>query len=143
VSDIYFWSRKQNDYGWLSNFYRAPITIEGKTWPTSEHYYQAMKTNDPKQQEMVWRLPTPKDAKFAGSHLTLRPDWEEVKEGYMLTALRAKFSQHPELKRRLLATGDASLHEDSPWDKYWGYVKGEGRDRLGVLLMQVREELRG
>ena len=140
--DIFFWSRKNNDYGWLSNFHRAPINIFGKIWSSSEHYYQAQKTIDPAEQEMVWNCASPKDAKFAGSHLTLRPDWEEIKEEVMFIALRAKFTQNALLRQRLLETGDAQLHEDSPWDKYWGYVGGRGQDRLGKLLMQVREELK-
>ena len=140
-SDIFFWTR-HGDYGPLSNFWRQPIEIDKMLWPTSEHYYQAMKSEDPKEQEMIRVCKKPGDAKLAGYHVHLRKDWEEVKEEYMLKALRVKFSSRPYLKELLLSTGDAALHEDSPWDKYWGYVHGEGKDRLGQLLMQVREELR-
>ncbi len=72
----------------------------------------------------------------------LKPNWEDVKVDIMLVGLRAKFTQWPSLRTRLLATGTAILHEDSPWDKYWGYAKGEGLDKLGQLIMQVREELK-
>ena len=101
-----------------------------------------MKTEDKEEQYTIQCCDFPKEAKFAGAHVTLREDWEEIKEDFMLKGLRAKFSQHHFLKDNLLATGGSILHEDSPWDKYWGYVKGEGKDRLGILLMQVREELR-
>jgi len=57
----------------------------------------------------------------------------------MITAIRAKFSQNPELKRKLLDSGDRKLHEDSPSDMYWG-VKGQ--DKLGRILMNIRDELR-
>ena len=140
-SDIFFWTR-HDEYGALSNFTRAPIEVDGKLWPTSEHYYQGMKSDRLDEQEMIRLLGTPKEAKFAGYHVSLRSNWELLKERYMLTALRAKFTQHEHLKQALLSTGYARLHENSPWDKYWGYVDGKGKDRLGQLLMQVREELR-
>ncbi|KKN09202.1 hypothetical protein LCGC14_1048970 [marine sediment metagenome] len=140
-TDIFFWSRKA-EHGWLSNFWRTPIKVDGQVWSTSEHYYQAQKTFDPLEQTMIWNCAKPLEAKLAGYHVTLRPDWEEVKEAIMLTALRAKFGAHALLAQWLLETGDAALHEDSPWDEYWGWVNGRGQDRLGKLLMQVREELR-
>jgi N-glycosidase YbiA len=41
----------------------------------------------------------------------LRSDWEKVKIDIMKDALRAKFTQHPDLHKNLLATGDAKLVE--------------------------------
>lgn len=139
--DIFFWSRKDK-YGLFSNFARTPITIDGIEYKTVEHYYQAMKTSRPMEQEMIRNCEKPLEAKLAGYHVTLRKDWDSLKEHYMLRGLREKFLRYPGLAKLLLNTGDANLHENSPWDKYWGYVKGEGLDRLGKLLMQVREELR-
>jgi len=136
--DIFFWTR-HGEYGFLSNFFRSPITVNGLVYPTAEHYYQSCKSKDESEQEMIRNLNTPKEAKFAGYHVALRSDWEDTKEQVMLDVLKAKFMQHPHLKQRLLATGHATLHEDSPWDKYWGFAKGKGKDRLGKLLMQVRE----
>jgi ribA/ribD-fused uncharacterized protein len=61
----------------------------------------------------------------------------------MLKGLRAKFNQSLELKNRLLETGNALLIEDSLYDYYWGVGRNKtGKNRLGALLMQVREELR-
>ena len=140
MTDIFFWTR-HDEHGYCSNFWRAPIEVNGETYPTTEHYFQACKTMLLEEREMIRTLPTPKEAKFAGYHVQLRPDWEKVKEGVMLVGLRAKFTQHLDLKGKLLSTGDASLHENSPWDKYWGYAGGKGQDRLGKLLMQIREEL--
>ena len=141
MEDIFFWTR-HDEHGYCSNFYRTPIVINGEVYFTVEHYYQACKSMDIEEREMIRTLPTPKEAKFAGYHVKLRPDWEKVKEGVMLKALRVKFTKYTVLREKLLSTGDAVLHEDSPWDKYWGYAKGKGQDRLGILLMQVREELR-
>jgi len=140
--NIFFWTR-HDEHGYCSNFYRTPITVNGRSYPTVEHFYQASKTLIPEEHEMVRTVATPKEAKFAGYHVTLRRGWDDIKERVMLVGLRAKFTKYSVLRAKLLATGDAILHEDSPWDKYWGYAKGKGLDRLGILLMQVREELRG
>ncbi len=75
--------------------------------------------------------------------LPLRRDWESAKEKVMLDALRAKFTQHADLKATLLGTGDAVLVEHTEKDSYWGDGgDGSGKNRLGRLLMQLRDELR-
>lgn len=139
--DIYFWTR-HDKHGFCSNFYRSPIKVDGKMYPTVEHLYQASKTLDPYEHEKVRNLPTPRETKVAGYHITLRRDWDNIKVDIMLKGLRAKFTQHPDLREKLLSTGDAILHENAPRDMYWGYAMGKGLDMLGKLLMQVREELR-
>ncbi len=133
------------EYGFLSNFYSAPIEIDGRSWPTTEHYYQAQKFSDPGRQEAIREAATPGVAKkLAWSGSTgLRSDWDAARDNVMLVALRAKFTQHPELHAQLLATGDALLVEHTHLDHYWADGgDGSGRNRLGELLMQVREELR-
>jgi ribA/ribD-fused uncharacterized protein len=73
----------------------------------------------------------------------LRRDWESVKDEVMFEAVRAKFTQHEDLKAILLGTGGALLVEHTAHDRYWGDGgDGSGKNRLGQILMQVREELR-
>lgn len=61
----------------------------------------------------------------------------------MREALLAKFTQYSDLRDLLLQTGEAKLVENSPYDDYWGTGKdGRGQNRLGVLLMQLRNQLR-
>ena len=61
----------------------------------------------------------------------------------MFEAVRAKFTQHEELRKILLATGDAEIVEHTRKDNYWGDGgDGSGRNMLGKTLMLVREELR-
>jgi ribA/ribD-fused uncharacterized protein len=68
---------------------------------------------------------------------------EQVKEAVMMTALRAKFTQHAKLKRLLLSTGDKILIEHTTNDSYWGDGgDGSGKNRLGHLLMELRAELK-
>lgn len=133
----------QGQYRWLSNFWSSPMMIDGYLWPTAEHYYQAMKTSSLRHQERIRKLPRPGMAKRYGKNVLLRNDWQKVKDIIMLTALRAKFVQNPELKQKLLDTGDTQLIEGNRWgDIYWGVCNGKGQNKLGKLLMQVRQELK-
>lgn len=83
------------------------------------------------------------ESKRAGRRVTIRSDWDVVKEPVMLAVLRQKFGPlNPNLREKLLATGAAHLEEANTWgDRYWGTVSGAGKNRLGVLLMQVRQEI--
>lgn len=135
-------------YFFLSNFYPCSFTLDGKEWPSTEHYFMAQKTHDVVTKEQIRLAPTPGKARRMGRHLKLRPDWELVKRDAMLNALRAKFKQNSNLKRRLLATGDEFLIEGNNWgDRIWGMVKNDkgewqGLNYLGEILMQVRKELK-
>lgn len=134
---IYFYSNK--NHAFLSNFYPSPFVLDGRKWPTVEHYFQAQKTLSLKEQERIRQLKSPFLAKKVGRKVPLRKDWEIIKEKVMKKALYAKFTQNKDLKNKLLDTQDKVLHEDSPYDFYWG-VKGQ--DRLGKLLMKLRSFLR-
>ena len=99
----------------------------------------------PQIQEKFRQIASPMDAALEGRNRQnpLRPDWEEVKDEVMHQALRMKFSQNPDIAKELLATGDAIIIEHTRNDAYWadGGV-GSGKNKLGLLLMQVREELK-
>ncbi|KAJ3274219.1 hypothetical protein HDV01_003292 [Terramyces sp. JEL0728] len=132
-------------YGEFSNFHRAEVEINGALWPTTEHYFQAQKFPDnPEIIKMIQEAETPSVAKRLGGsrQFPLRPDWESVKDGVMMDALRAKFTQHRNLKAMLLQTGDAYLNEHTRNDSYWADGgDGTGKNRLGMLLMKLRAEL--
>lgn len=138
---ILFYGRK-DEYGWLSNFERSPIVIDGMTYPTNEHYYQDQKANTEEFRKWISDAPNPYAAMKAGRSLRtdeMRFDWENVKFDIMLKGLRAKFNQHDYLRKKLIETGDMQIHEDSPTDMVWGI---KGMDMLGKLIMKVREELK-
>ena len=136
----------EGEYAFLSNFYFSPMIIDNVVYTTNEHYFQAMKSLNPKERQAIVLAPTPGKAKRLGRKVSLRKDWEDIKEEVMLTGLRHKFS-NPELRKKLLATGNEELIEGTTWhDNYWGICDceacgGQGKNRLGKLLMQVREEL--
>lgn len=137
---------KSPDNGWLSNFdTRGSFSIEGATWRSVEHYYQAQKFEDPRLRSQIQNEPSAAGArKLARSrpHL-VRQDWDRVKEDVMRTALRAKFGQNRTLRKSLLDTGGAALVHHSSSDPFWGRDhSGDGLNRLGDLLAEIREELR-
>jgi len=139
---IFFW-RQRDKYGFMSNFYRASVTIDGLTYPTVEHYYQAFKAQhqDDLFAEIV-TAPTPLAAKKLGKKALLPANWDEMKFAVMLQGVKAKFDQHPDLAHALLATGNALIYEDSPYDIIWGTGEaggvGTGQNLLGQVLMTVR-----
>lgn len=129
-------------FRFLSNFWVSPIVYEGEEYPTAEHFYQAAKTVDDEEQKFVRISPTPGEAKKRGKKVTLREDWDEVKDGIMRKALRLKFEQNPELAQKLLATGDQELIEGNTWgDTYWGVCFGTGQNKLGLLLQERRRAM--
>lgn len=129
-------------YAFLSNFYESPITYDGITYPTNEHFFQAMKTLDIDEKKKIAAASTPGQSKRLGRAVTLRSDWEAVKSYYMEIGLRLKF-QNPDLAEKLIATGDEELVEGNTWgDRIWGVCNGEGENRLGKLLMKIREEIK-
>jgi ribA/ribD-fused uncharacterized protein len=134
-----------DEYGEFSNFALYEIQLRGKTWPTSEHFFQAMKFDDRKHQDEIRNANSPMLAASMGRDRKrkLRRDWERVKVGIMREAVEAKFRQHDELRAMLLATGDAKLVEHTDNDDFWGDGgDGSGKNELGQILMAVRQALR-
>ena len=132
----------RNEYSFLSNYSCSPFYIDTVLFPTMEHYFQASKASNQEDYLRIAYAPTPGDAKRLGRRIQLRPNWEEVKDNVMLIGLRKKFAD-PELRDLLLATGDEELVEGNYWgDTYWGVCNGIGQNKLGKLLMQVREEIK-
>jgi ribA/ribD-fused uncharacterized protein len=123
----------------------SPFMLEGKQWPTVEHYFQAQKfPADPTLQERVRAAKTALGAKRLGRTKTtaFRPDWETVKDEVMEKGIKAKFQQNPVLATRLLDTGDYWLIEKSRSDSYWGSgPNGCGMNKTGRILMKIRREL--
>ncbi len=137
--------RVSDDYGCFSNFAPYPIQMDGKQWPTSEHYFQAQKFEDCEHQEAIRKTKSPMIAARMGRDRKkpLRRDWEAVKITVMRKAVRAKFTQHEDIRQILLSTGDARIVEQTENDSYWGDGgDGSGKNMLGRILMEIREELR-
>jgi ribA/ribD-fused uncharacterized protein len=134
-----------DDYGCFSNFAPYPIRLDGKLWPTSEHYFQAQKFQDTEHREGIRQAKSPMIAARLGRDRKkkLRSDWESVKVAVMRNAVLAKFAQHDDIREILLATGEAKIVEHTENDDYWGDGgDGSGKNMLGRILMEIREDLR-
>ena len=138
------------EWAFLSNFYPQEIEFEGIIYPTNEHFFQAMKTLDTNKRRAIANAPTPGLAKKMGRSVSLRPDWEDIKEDVMVEGLYRKFA-NDELADQLLGTGDEELVEGNFWqDNFWGVrycekcrAQGiQGQNHLGKLLMKVREKIK-
>jgi len=128
-------------YSFLSNFFHAEVEMDGMSFPTVEHAYQAAKTVSPRQRAMIRECSNPGEAKRRGRVVTLRKGWNDERLQVMEDLVRQKFSRHAKLRRKLLATGDEEIEEGNWWgDKFWGVYKGEGENHLGKILMRVRYE---
>ena len=132
-------------YRFLSNFYPCKTIYLLMVFPTVEHAYQASKTTDWGERNSILNCKTPSDAKRLGKIVSLRSDWEEVKDRYMYSFLKHKFANE-DLKRMLLDTGEEELIEGNQWhDHYWGVCycdkcDGNGLNKLGNMLMVLRSE---
>jgi len=155
IMAIKFYKIKENGvplpYGCFSNFSRHLFWLDGLTWPTTEHYFQAQKYKGMgfppciAQYIKINKAETPRIAADLGRDRTIpiRPDWEQVKDDVMRKCVLKKFQVYPDLKKILLDTGDEELIEDSPYDAYWGVgPKGDGKNMLGKILVETRAYLR-
>ncbi|WP_263079733.1 NADAR domain-containing protein [Endozoicomonas sp. Mp262] len=136
----------------LANFSRAPVQIDGYTWATTEHYFQASKFHEGSEPWLhILNSTEPGEAlEYANKEENSKywkysyADWNKIKDKVMLKALRAKVQQVPAARKALIKSGNQPIFETSPHDSYWGTKPEDGKDgqnRLGALWMQVRDEM--
>lgn len=129
----------KGEYAFLNNFYECSVEYDGIVYSNNEAAFQAQKTFDEELKKKFASL-GPIDARNLGKSIPLRKDWEEVKDQIMDEIVSAKFHQHPGLMDRLVLTGKRPLEEGNHWnDQYWGTVNGVGQNKLGKILMKIRE----
>lgn len=137
----------EQDYYVLSNFSAFEVVFDRLVFPTSEHAYHHRKFphSTEIQREILYARSAHDAFKIAERHREYRRwDWDEVKLGIMREILFAKVDQHEYVRRKLLATGDRELIEDSWRDDFWGWgADRKGQNVLGRLWMEVRASLRG
>jgi ribA/ribD-fused uncharacterized protein len=139
----------------LSNMSEHPIDIDGAKYATVEHYVQAMKAKEFGDDEVfnkIVKSKTAKAAKAAGNHIkgVVTEVWDSKKDEFMEKATRAKFVQHPELRKQLQETGDKVIGYADARDTYWGIgtsmemdkskipSKWRGLNKLGGMLSTLR-----
>lgn len=168
MPDIHFYRSNDKPFGAFSNLYRREIAIAGHTFPTVELAYQSLKPRDPRVRDWLLAAPAPSLVALTAHVLPsdepdptvimgrtadsllgfhTRPGWSRLRYPWMLECLRAKFSQHVDLRELLLSTGDKRIIEagkiDDDAGRRWGIVNGHGQNYLGRMLMRVCAELAG
>lgn len=130
-------------YSFLSNMFMCDLFDEnGVKYKSVEHFYQSHKIVDHCERNKIRCAKTPMESKRLGRKCKVRAYWNNIKDAVMEDALRFKF-KNENLRIKLIATYPSELVEGNTWgDTYWGKVNGEGLNKLGVLLMEIRDELR-
>lgn len=142
VNEIQFYEPNDN-FGFLSNFALSPVTIDGITWSSSEHYYQAQKFTSHQLQTLIRTAASPADAfQLSREHAKhVKVDWLQQRDKVMHFVVTEKFRQNPHFAHLLVATGERVIKEHSHSDAYWGDGgNGSGRNELGKILMLVRRQ---
>jgi len=143
MKEIKFYSEKGN-WGEFSNFALYPIKLDGKIWPTTEHYFQAQKFENNSYKDKIRKSLSPMKAAELGRSrkVKIKKNWDRVKDNIMYDAVFAKFTQYSELTDLLIQTNDAIIIEHTENDTYWGDGgNGKGKNKLGKILMKVRSKL--
>src|SRR3972149_7316486 len=128
----------------FSNFSLHPVILPDLgTFPTSESAFQVQKSpNDKDYIEKQKTAKNPAYSKIIGRHCKLREDWNEVRDKIMYKVVWYKFQQHPDIKQVLINSGLRPLYEHTHNDSYWGDGgDGSGQNKLGRILMKIREKL--
>lgn len=146
--EIKFYRANEKPYGAFSNLFRRTIVFEGTEYPSAEHAYQAGKASKETVRNWILSAPSPSLVAMAAHGLytwDIVPNWSKIKFDRMRAVLRAKFDQHDDLRQLLLSTGSSRLVENATVDnlvnRTWGEVNGKGKNMLGVLLMELRDQL--
>ncbi len=143
-SQVFFY---EQDFYVLSNFSAFNVNVFGHDFQTAEHAYHWRKFCDkePTIACVIRHARSAHDAfKLAHQHKDKQhKNWSAIRLFEMRLILRAKVEQHEYVRRKLLATGDRELIENSWRDSFWGWGENrDGHNMLGKLWMEIRAELR-
>ncbi len=143
----------------LSNWYLEPFRAGEKEYSCVEQYMMEAKAllfGDAEIGAEILREPDPAQIKALGRKIRGFDEalWNRFKYRIVLTACYFKFACSRDLRDYLLSTGDAVPVEANPKDRIWGAAlaaddpaiqdpeKWGGTNLLGIILMEVRDELR-
>ncbi len=127
-------------YEFLSADFPCDIVINGITYPTATNYFCALKATSDGMRKKIARL-SPNKARQKLAMLPPNDDYDNNKEYYLYIANKAKFEQHQDLKNKLIETGNSELINTVTYRDEWAGIRnGIGENKLGIVLMKIREE---
>lgn len=146
VSDnVIKFHNKGEPYFEFTNSYSVPVTIGTTTYKSTEHYFQSRKfTAHQGIVDLILSANTPEQAVQIAENNKALVDatWNTIRDRTMYDAIKAKFTQHPDLKEMLKNTRSAKLIFNNSTDEYWGVgATGTGYNQLGRLLTKLRNDL--
>jgi ribA/ribD-fused uncharacterized protein len=135
------------EFRFLSNFWPCKIQVKELVFDSVEAAYQACKcANEADRAQFVGM--NAGAAKRLGQQIEIRPDWDEQRLKVMAFCLKQKFAPGSELANKLIDTYPNFLIEGDYWndtyywnDAFWGVCNGVGDNRLGLMLMKIRDHL--
>lgn len=136
----------RHEHFFLSNFYPIPIDYMGFKYPSVEHAFQALKCADDAEAKEILKTVCPAQVKKMGAKVRMRTDWEVIKCRTMRNLLNIKF-KNKRLRKLLFKTKPSHLIEYNAWhDNFWGDCScgrhtTAGRNQLGKMLMEIRDEI--
>lgn len=136
---------REDVYHPLSTHAKKSFYLDEAEWASVEHYYQAMKFDNPAYREKIRVAEHPKIAYKLGNarFKKKRKDWKAVRDVVMTRGVYIKCKTHADVADALLDTGDKTIIETSAYDYYWGCGRdGRGQNAYGKVLMNVRAKLR-
>ena len=155
----------KKSYKWLSNYNVAnPFEYRKRMYPTIEHAYHAQKATSEDETKLelykdLFTIGKPSyigdkgnDAKSRGTKTFFKKfgvkmvkSWDKKKIPIMRGIVKAYYNANPELKKKLIETGNRQLiHAGFRIDDFWG-MKGKkdekkvGQNKSGIILMELRE----
>lgn len=131
-----------DNYRFLSNFEPCDVLFDGIIYPSSENAYQAAKSLDIEVRKKFVDISST-ECKKLGKIVEIRTDWNNIKLDIMYSIVFDKFTRNSKLGDQLIETGDKYLEETNYWkDTFWGVCNGVGKNWLGRILMDVRQQIR-
>ncbi|MEV0679235.1 NADAR family protein [Actinosynnema sp. NPDC050436] len=160
---VFFWGHTPSRPGvlgkeCLSQWWEGRFEVDGRAYPTAEHFMMAAKADlfgDAEVAGRVLAARTPGEAKALGRQVRGfdTATWEAHRLDVVVRGNLAKFRAHDAARAFLLSTGDRVLVEASPVDRVWGIglaadderagdpAAWQGLNLLGEALMEVRRRL--
>jgi len=162
----FFWKNKSPFSQWYGSWmnknnetYDGSFIVGEFKYKTAEHYMMAEKAllfKDFETRHKILKETHPREVKKLGRLINNfnQEKWDEYKEEIVYQGNYVKFTQHKDLRRKLLNTNDTKLVEASPLDPIWGIGLDEieakeldekywpGQNLLGKALMRVREQIK-